>query len=59
MKYLVGTLCGGLMESPAFYFDKPYQFVEAESEQEAIEIYNKAMSVVSIMAQSSVESLGM
>lgn len=42
MKYLVGTLCGGLMESPAFYFDKPYQFVEAEFEQEAIEIYNKA-----------------
>lgn len=41
MKYLVGTLCGGLMESPDYCFEGPYQIVEAESDAAAVEFYNE------------------
>lgn len=42
MKYLVGTMCGGLMEDPTPRFDGPYLIVEAPDEKTARELYNKA-----------------
>ena len=41
MKYLVGLLCGGLMENPEITFSKPYNVVEADSKEEACKIYNQ------------------
>ena len=41
MKYLVGLLCGGLMESPEITFNEPYNVIEASSKEEAREIYNQ------------------
>lgn len=35
MKYLVGTMCGGLMEDPEPRFDGPYLIVEASDEETA------------------------
>lgn len=42
MKYLVGTMCGGLMEDPEPRFDGPYLIVEASDEETARKLYNKA-----------------
>lgn len=42
MKYLVGTMCGGLMEDPEPRFDGPYLIVEASDEKTARKLYNKA-----------------
>lgn len=42
MKYLVGTMCGGLMEDPEPRFDGPYLIVEASDEETARKFYNKA-----------------
>lgn len=39
-KYLVGLLCGGLMESPKVYFSGPYEIIEAKSKEEAKQAYN-------------------
>lgn len=41
MKYLVGTLCGGLMEDPETYFAEPYQIIDAWTEFGAVRKYNK------------------
>lgn len=41
IKYLVGLLCGGLMEDPKVTFSEPYNIIEANSKEEAREIYNK------------------
>lgn len=38
-KYIVGLLCGGLMESPGLYHSDG-QIIEAENKKEAEEIYN-------------------
>lgn len=40
LKYLVGTLCAGLMEEPEYYFHPPYMIIEAKSKSEAVNIYN-------------------
>lgn len=41
-KYLIGTLCGGLIECPEFSFSSPYIIVEeAPSLEEALEFYNR------------------
>ena len=42
MKYLVGMLCGGLMECPEFSFSFPYVIVKnAPSLKDALEFYNR------------------
>ena len=41
MGFIVGTLCGGLMESPGYWFEGPYQIVEVESDEAAVEFYNE------------------
>lgn len=41
MKYLVGLLCGGLMENPEVTFSEPYNIIEANSKEEARKIYNQ------------------
>ena len=41
MKYLVGLLCGGLMENPEVTFSKPYNIIDASSKEEARKIYNQ------------------
>ena len=40
MKYLVALSTGGLMESPEMYYEN-FQIIEASSEDEAREIYNR------------------
>lgn len=40
MQFLIGTLYGGLMESPTLYFQPPYMIVEAKTRARAIEKYN-------------------
>ena len=40
-KYLVGTLVGGLMEAPDYRFEKPYEIIDADSEVEAVRVYNR------------------
>ena len=40
MKFLVGTLCGGLMEDPELYIQPPYLIIDAKSKGEAINRYN-------------------
>ena len=40
-RYLVGTLLGGLMEDPDFRFDAPFDFIDADSELEAVRAYNQ------------------
>lgn len=42
MRYLVGLLTGGLMEQPKFELEEPFQIIIANSEKEAVELYNKA-----------------
>lgn len=41
MKYIVGLLVGGLMEDHNFRFTEPYDIIEANSDEEARNIYNK------------------
>ena len=41
MKYIIGLLVGGLMEDPDFRFTGPYDIIEANSDKEAQNIYNK------------------
>ena len=40
MKYLVATEVGGIMEQPHFTYEN-IQTIEADSESEAVQIYNK------------------
>lgn len=42
MRYLVGLLTGGLMEQPKFELEGPFKVIVANSEKEAVELYNKA-----------------
>jgi len=39
-KYLIATMCGGIMESPDIYYTN-YQIITANTSEEACEIYNK------------------
>lgn len=39
--YLIGTLCGGLMECPDFYFSGPFRLVKAINKRSAERKYNK------------------
>lgn len=39
-KYLIATMCGGVMESPDIYYTN-YQIITADTSKEACEIYNK------------------
>lgn len=41
MKYVVGTLIGGLMEDPEMRIVEPYCIVEANSEKEAVSVYDE------------------
>lgn len=40
MKYLVAVKVGGIMEQPHITYEK-VQVIEAESEEDAVKIYNK------------------
>lgn len=39
-KYLIATMCGGVMEAPDIYYTN-YQIITANTSKEACEIYNK------------------
>lgn len=39
-KYLLGTLVGGIMEQPEFYFEPPFYVIYSNDEKEAIKKYN-------------------
>lgn len=41
MKYLVGTLCGGLQELPDLSFGEPFEIIKAKNEKDACKIYNE------------------
>ena len=42
MNYLVGMLCGGIMECPEFSFSDPFVIIKgASNKKEAIDFYNK------------------
>lgn len=40
MNFLMGTLCGGVMEIEFPYFHPPYMIIEAENRKDAINLYN-------------------
>lgn len=40
MRFLIGTEAGGLMEDPEFRISSPFNIIEAESEEKALEKYN-------------------
>ena len=46
MKYLVGTMCGGLMEDPEPRFDGPYLIVEASDEETARKLMHLIFTVM-------------
>lgn len=36
MKFLVGTLCGGLMEDPELYIQPPYLIIDAKAKEKPL-----------------------